>query len=474
MDLLHANLKDRVAVATDALPWISRDGLQDKLLEVAADRRTALLAIPPGGQLPAFGEGGIDVLVLGGELASHPAGTYVRDSASTRLATATGCTVLVKDRHGPVPARVVVDTAHVALPPPDGQGMAMVTLHEDDRGKVALLQFAPGASLARHGHDFGEEFFVLHGELRDDHGSYGPGWWVRQPAGSAHAVQSAGGCRTLVFADHLAPRPRRFEVGDVIEGRYRIDALLARGNRADLFTATGRDRRLTIEVMIAGVHHPLVRYAFVQAARLQTRVVSPHVVAPFDLGTCATGQHYIVTELVETRLRGPLEPNTAVKYAIQACAALAAVHAAGLVHRDVKPANLWLTTGEDGRPLVKLGSFGIAIEVPLPVAGPPVPRAGTPVYMSPEQVTGARTIDGRSDLWSLGVTLYELVTGTWPFRGRTVDEVTRAILGAPPPPIAGISPALAAVIARCLAKDPAQRFATATELADALRGCLGN
>ena len=162
---------------------------------------------------------------------------------------------------------------------------------------------------------------------------------------------------------------------------------------------------------------------------------------------------------------------------LQVCEAVAEAHSLGMVHRDLKPSNFFLTHRRDGTPLVKVLDFGIAkykIELEQQDVSLTQTRAllGSPVYMSPEQVRSARSVDHRSDIWSLGVCLFELLTDTVPFGGETVTGVAAAVSTDPVPPIARHRPdvpaGLAAVIERCLAKRPDDRFQSIAELAAAL------
>jgi serine/threonine-protein kinase len=168
----------------------------------------------------------------------------------------------------------------------------------------------------------------------------------------------------------------------------------------------------------------------------------------------------------------------ATLYVRQACAGLAEAHAAGLVHRDLKPSNLFLTRRPDGAPSVKVLDFGIA----KAMVADPVNKAsavtaqgmmlGTAHYMSPEQMDAAPDLDGRTDLWSLGVTLYELLSGQVPFDADGMMKLFALITEGEPRPLTELAPAvpaeLWAVVRRCLAKDPADRFPTALALAEAL------
>jgi serine/threonine-protein kinase len=175
------------------------------------------------------------------------------------------------------------------------------------------------------------------------------------------------------------------------------------------------------------------------------------------------------------RAGGPMTPQAAVEYVLQACEALAEAHAAGIIHRDLKPANLFLTRRADSSPCVKVLDFGIS-KVATGGSDPRITDTkaimGSPLYMSPEQLKSSRDVDARTDIWSLGVILFELLTGAPPFDGATMPQLCVAIMQGIPSPLAAfrsdVPPALEAVIRRCLEKLPEQRFRHVGELAEAL------
>jgi serine/threonine-protein kinase len=166
-----------------------------------------------------------------------------------------------------------------------------------------------------------------------------------------------------------------------------------------------------------------------------------------------------------------MPPQLAVDYILQACLAMAEAHGLGIVHRDIKPANLFVTARPDGSPLVKVLDFGVA-------KGPTATDfsltqtshvIGSPGYMSPEQLRSSRDVDARTDLWSLGVVLYELVSGRVPWHADTITELTLRIAMEPVPPLPPSVPrGLADAILRCLEKDPARRWPNVAALATAI------
>jgi serine/threonine-protein kinase len=171
---------------------------------------------------------------------------------------------------------------------------------------------------------------------------------------------------------------------------------------------------------------------------------------------------------------GPMAVETAVDCVLQACDAVAEAHSLGIVHRDLKPRNLFLTQRNDGRALVKVLDFGISKDrtgADLGLTGT-AEIIGSPNYMSPEQLRSTKAADERSDIWALGVILYELLTGVVPFVAQSITELTAAILTDPPRPIAQLRPdvplKLARAVEQCLEKEPSRRFSSVAELAAAL------
>jgi serine/threonine-protein kinase len=219
---------------------------------------------------------------------------------------------------------------------------------------------------------------------------------------------------------------------------------------------------------------PVIVERFLREARAVVGLRTEHVCRVTDVGRLDSGAPYIVMEMLEgvdlqrTVARSPLPLTTAVEYVLQACVALAEAHAAGIIHRDLKPANLFVTRRFDGGPLVKVLDFGIAKA--LTETGVHLTHQsamGSPGYMSPEQIQSARDVDVRTDIWALGVTLYQLLSARLPFGGTNVTEIAIAVATEPPTPL-DVDPRLRAVIWKCLEKSPANRYANLGELMAAL------
>lgn len=223
---------------------------------------------------------------------------------------------------------------------------------------------------------------------------------------------------------------------------------------------------------------------FSREAAAAANVKSPHVVQMLDHGIATEGTPYIVMELLDGQdlaqhlaRRGSLTAHEVDEIVSQVCKALGRAHERGIVHRDVKPQNVFLCNVGQGETFVKVLDFGVAKAAHGLASVDPQTRTGallgSPYYMSPEQLMGQRTLDFHSDLWSIGVVAFECLTGRRPFAAEQVGELAIAILHAPLPMPSQVAPALGhdfdAWFAKACARDPAARFASAKELADAFR-----
>jgi eukaryotic-like serine/threonine-protein kinase len=275
-------------------------------------------------------------------------------------------------------------------------------------------------------------------------------------------------------------------IGRTINGRYRVVRFLGRGAMAEVYEAQhlALERRVAIKVMQPLLAtDPISVERFKREARVIALIDHPNVVGVEDFGVLEDGTWFMVMELlrgrsVEEALQaGPFEPHLALTVAIQACAALQAAHDKNVVHRDVKPANLFLQEPVDGgEPVVRLLDLGIA-KVPGREAESNLTATGlvfgTPVYMSPEQAQGL-PVDHRSDIYSLGVVLYRMLIGEVPFSAASfIAVLTKHVTEAPswPAELAearGVPPAAERVLRRVLSKNPAHRYQSMRELQTAL------
>ena len=273
--------------------------------------------------------------------------------------------------------------------------------------------------------------------------------------------------------------------GDVIADKYRVERVLGAGGMGVVVVAVHLqlDQRVAIKFLLPALATDTEAVArFAREARAAARIQSEHVARVLDVATGADGAPYIVMEYLEGKdleatleEQGPLPIDRAIDYLLQALEALAEAHAAGIVHRDLKPANMFLARRPDGSSMVKLLDFGISkvLRRGDPSLTTTAAQMGSPLYMSPEQLRRTRDVDARADIWSLGVILYQLVTGDAPFIADTLPRIIAAILTERAPPMrerrADVPAALDAIVGRCLEKEPSARFADVGELARALQ-----
>jgi len=280
-------------------------------------------------------------------------------------------------------------------------------------------------------------------------------------------------------------------VGELLAGRYVVERIFAEGGMG--IVCLGRHAQLEQPVAIKFLRQaltgkPAVVERFLNEARALAALRSEHVVRVMDVGQLESGRPFLVMEHLEgidldalVARDGPLDVETAVRYALQVCEPLCEAHALGIVHRDIKPENLFLWSGGPAKDIIKVLDFGLAKQFSSPramaVTGPQ-DSIGSPCYMSPEQITTPQAIDARTDIWSLGVVLYRLLTDSLPFDGNSLLEVLSHVLSAEPRSLHDARPEIAAdgelqaIVSRCLAKDRDARYATMTELSEALRGYL--
>jgi eukaryotic-like serine/threonine-protein kinase len=273
------------------------------------------------------------------------------------------------------------------------------------------------------------------------------------------------------------------ERGDVLDGKYRVEKILGSGGMGTVVAA--QHVKLNTRVALKFLHPSLAKdteavQRFEREARAAVALKSEHAVRILDVGELKDGSPYLVMEfLVGSDLaavvdHGDLAVHEAVGYILQACEAIAEAHSIGIVHRDIKPQNLFLTEGPRGAPLVKVVDFGLAKMLKPSSRQSSITQTadvmGSPSYMSPEQVRAAKEVDARSDVWSLGVCLYEMLMRYMPFEGGTLAALSLAVVRDPPRPMMrdDLPEALAAAVMRCLEKDPGARFPDVVSFAAAI------
>lgn len=258
-----------------------------------------------------------------------------------------------------------------------------------------------------------------------------------------------------------------------LNGRYELIETLGTGatSRVDKARDTLIGRTVALKTFLSGFGSRQLREQFLREAQIIGQLAHPSIVSLYDVGTDSNGRPYFVMEYVEGETlekaleTGALLPEKAAAWGGDLATALARAHQAKVIHGDVKPANILIT--KEGRP--KLGDFGIARYATHSSSSGNV--NGTPAFLSPEQILD-QIQDARSDLFSLGIVLYQMTTGVHPFDGNSVAAVCGQIISSTPAPPSSYNPALSPsfddIVMRCLAKNPAERFATAEDLAGSL------
>jgi serine/threonine-protein kinase len=275
------------------------------------------------------------------------------------------------------------------------------------------------------------------------------------------------------------------KAGDLLGGKYRVERVLGTGGMGMVVAARHAQlgQRVAVKLMLKeALADPGNAERFAREARAAVRLQSAHTARVLDVGKLKNGEPFMVMEYLDgqdldevVRANGPLTPKVAVGYILQACEAFAEAHGLGMIHRDIKLKNMFLARSVDGRPLVKVLDFGLAKTVgALGDVSLTATSAvfGSPQYMSPEQMRSAKDVDARSDVWSIGVSLYELLTARVPFDAPGVAEICAMVLKDPVEPpskwAVGLPPELDAVVVKCLAKNPQDRYQSVAELAFAL------
>jgi serine/threonine protein kinase len=271
------------------------------------------------------------------------------------------------------------------------------------------------------------------------------------------------------------------EIGHVFLGKYRVEEILGVGGMGVVTKCLHMQLGELVAIKMLRKDVLDDRDAverFMREAQAAARLRSEYVARVIDVGRFEGNVPYMIMEFLDghdlgelIEERGCLPVPWAAEMMLQAAEALAEAHSIGIVHRDVKPSNLFVTWRPDGSALVKVLDFGIArapIGTDLKLTQTQS-LLGTPAYMSPEQMRSARMVDARSDIWSLGTVMYELIEGRRPFEAESFSEMCVKVAVDAPQPMHNAPPALQQVVMRCLAKAPEQRFANMAELGNALR-----
>ncbi|HEX4340511.1 MAG TPA: serine/threonine-protein kinase [Polyangiaceae bacterium] len=279
--------------------------------------------------------------------------------------------------------------------------------------------------------------------------------------------------------------------GDVIADKYRIERVVGSGGMGIVVSARHMQlgQQVAIKLLRLNGLEPdrqlEARARFLREGQAAAGLASDHVVKIHDVGTLDSGEPFMVMELlkgddlakiIDRQGEAPIE--VAVDYVLQACHAVAEAHSSGIVHRDLKPSNLFVSIRSDGRATVKVLDFGISKTTGLGADGfdgnltDTRSVVGSPYYMSPEQVRDAKRVDGRTDIWSLGTILYELISSEPVFNASTLPGICAAIAADTPRSLCEgrptFPPELDKIIAKCLEKNPDNRYQTIAELMNAL------
>ena len=271
--------------------------------------------------------------------------------------------------------------------------------------------------------------------------------------------------------------------GQVALGKYRIQRVLGQGGMGFVVEATHIQQRKTVALKFLHAEanaDEKTRARFLREARAAVQIESPYIARAIEVDQLDAHTPFIVMEYLDgetldvtLEARGPLSVSEALPLVLQVCSALIAAHRLGIIHRDLKPSNLFVTRQPDGAPHIKVIDFGISKF--MDEDGPSLTETslvmGSPAYMSPEQMRSLKSADSRTDIWSLGVICYELLSGERPFKGALTDLLSK-ILNTEPVPLhacaQGVSSDLSQVIHRCLEKNVDDRYADVIEFTAAL------
>ena len=268
--------------------------------------------------------------------------------------------------------------------------------------------------------------------------------------------------------------------GTVLLGKYRVDEVLGTGGMGRVVRASHQylQQSVAIKVLLPQMtESPSTVARFLREAQATVRLKNEHIARVIDVGTMPDGTPFMVMEYLEgndlnqiLRHHGPQTPNIVVDLMLQACEGMSEAHALGIVHRDIKPSNYFITRRPDGSMLLKILDFGIS-KTPVnfeELTGTQT-VLGTPSYMAPEQMKSGKQADARSDIWSMGVVMYQMLQGRPPFSGESYAELVLKVGAEPPNALhVPLPPGLGEVIFRCLEKDPKLRPQDVGELARSL------
>jgi eukaryotic-like serine/threonine-protein kinase len=266
-------------------------------------------------------------------------------------------------------------------------------------------------------------------------------------------------------------------VGEILAGKYRIEAVIGVGGMGRVVKANHLylQQPVAIKILLPQMVESQSTVArFLREAQSTVKLRSEHIARVIDVGTMSDNTPFIVMEFLEgfdlnqiLRHHGPQMAQPVVDLILQACEGLSEAHSVGIIHRDIKPSNFFITRRPDGSNLLKILDFGISkTPAELTELTGTQTVVGTPTYMAPEQMRTARSTDPRSDIWSMGVVMYQMLAGRPPFEAETYAELVMKVGLEPPTPLHVPLPAgLDSIVLRCLEKDPKNRIQTVGELA---------
>ncbi len=305
------------------------------------------------------------------------------------------------------------------------------------------------------------------------------------PPSSSPTLTDGG---SLTLGSPMADAPPKLPIyeGEVLAGKYQVVRVIGAGGVGAVVECKHVElgQRVALKFLLPETLNDAECVArFTREARACVRLKGEHVAHVTDIGRLESGAPYMVMEYLRgsdmaaaLEEHGPYDVEEAVGYVLQACEGVAEAHAHGIVHRDIKPRNLFMTRRPNGNALIKVLDFGIAKNVAATTADTALTNVtsliGSPHYVSPEQITGSGSVDTRTDIWSLGVCLYELLSGEVPFDAPTVLLLCSQVIDFPPRPIAdfrkGLPEEIVAIIAKCLEKERDARYQDVGALAAAL------